>query len=60
MKCHKCGKDLCKECSIDYHGKPICDECGLPLLSAFGPLLFNNPDLLEPKKKISDYLDTEK
>lgn len=37
-KCHKCGKDLCKECSIDYYGKPICAECGMPLLGMLGDM----------------------
>lgn len=58
-RCSKCGKDICRECKVDYFGNDICVECGKPLLNAFGPMLHNNPDVLEPKKKISDYLGPE-
>jgi hypothetical protein len=33
--------------------------CGLPLLNVFGPMLHNNPDILESKQKISDYLERD-
>ncbi len=54
-KCSRCGTDLCASCAVDYHGKPICVECGKPLLSAFESMLYNNPDVIQPKKKFSDY-----
>lgn len=50
-KCHKCGKDLCKECSIDYYGKPICIECGKPLMSLWGNLHGEPKTMIEEKKK---------
>ena len=59
-KCTKCGKNICAKCRVDYFGKDICTECGLPLLNVFGPMLHNNPDVLEPKQKLSDYLDKKK
>jgi hypothetical protein len=57
-KCYKCGCDLCDKCRIDYFGKDICVECGKPLLSIFEPMLYNNPDILQPKKKFTDYSET--
>lgn len=59
-KCSRCGQDICSECRVDYHGKDICVECGKPLLSAFESMLYNNPDVLQPKKKFSDYDETGK
>ncbi len=57
-KCYKCGNDICAKCRVDYHGKDLCVECGKPLLNAFESMLYNNPDLFQPKKKFSDYTET--
>jgi len=34
-KCSKCGKDICKECAFDYHGKILCKACVMPVVDFF-------------------------
>ena len=49
-KCSRCGKDICKECSVDYFGKTICTDCGMSLLSLFTNIHGEPKQILEKKK----------
>ena len=33
--CSKCGKAICKDCVVDYHGRLMCTTCVMPVANFF-------------------------
>jgi len=53
--CQKCGKAICKECVVDYHGQMLCTTCVMPLSKFFGGDGTIPGDIgPERKKKVDD------